>query len=146
MRISIKHAVQDGPISQGGGPFPGQDSYGVVPSGGTLNYLVVRGPKAGPLFQYKDGRCLSRQQFVDAVKAALQQAGVKHAKYNGHSFRIGAATAAASRGVEDSIIKTLGKWRSVAHVLCADSTRPVNKLFKSVVFLSRVYTGRFSPG
>ena len=32
-----------------------------------LSYLVVRGPEAGPLFRYKDGRCLSRKWFVDAI-------------------------------------------------------------------------------
>ena len=38
-------------------------------------------------------------------------------KYSGHSFRIGAATTAASVGVEDSLIKTLGRWESSAYLL-----------------------------
>ena len=33
----------------------------------------------------------------------------------GHSFRIGAATAAARRGIEDSVIKILGRWESAAY-------------------------------
>ena len=33
-------------------------------------------------------------------------------KYSGYSFSIGAATAAAAAGVEDSLIKTLGRWES----------------------------------
>lgn len=33
----------------------------------------------------------------------LQKAGVDARKYNMHSFRIGAATMAAAKGVEDSI-------------------------------------------
>ena len=36
--------------------------------------------------------------------------------FNGHSFRIGAATTAASRGMEeDCIIKTIGRWESDAY-------------------------------
>ena len=34
---------------------------------------------------------------------------------SGHSFRIGAATTAALRGVEDSVIKMLGRWESSAY-------------------------------
>lgn len=34
--------------------------------------------------------------------------------YNGHSFRIGAATTAASVHMEDHIIKVLGRWSSDA--------------------------------
>jgi len=35
-------------------------------------------------------------------------------QYAGHTFRIGAETAAALAEVEDSIIQTLGRWQSVA--------------------------------
>ena len=34
--------------------------------------------------------------------------------YSGHSFRIGAATAAAQAGLEDSTIQLLGRWSSGA--------------------------------
>ena len=53
---------------------------------------------------------------MELVRAALTSAGVDQQKYCGHSFRIGAATTAAAKGVEDSIIKTLGRWESVAYL------------------------------
>ena len=115
MRVSIKQSKTD-PFRKGVDLFLGKTATELCPVAALLNYLVVRGPEAGPLFRYKDGRCLSRQRFVEAIKAALQQAGVEQVKYNGHSFRIGAATTAAARGIEDSVIKTLGRWRSLAYL------------------------------
>ena len=50
------------------------------------------------------------------VKEGLQRAGIDSSKYNGHSFRIDAATTAAAKGIEDSIIKTLGRRESVAYL------------------------------
>ena len=51
------------------------------------------------------------------VKALLTKAGLNSAHYSSHSFRIGAATTAAALGVEDSLIKTLGRWQSSAYLL-----------------------------
>ena len=65
---------------------------------------------------FKDGTYLSRQRFVELVQAALQKAGINESEYCGHSFRISAATTAAKKGMEDSIIKTLGRWESVAYL------------------------------
>ena len=62
------------------------------------------------------GRYLTRRRFVVAVGEALERAGLDQANYCGHSFRIGAATTAAAKGMEDSLIKTLGRWRSLAYL------------------------------
>jgi len=75
-----------------------------------LAYLLVRVQQAGPLFKYQDGWLLTRQRLVAAVRDALPSAGVDPDHYAGHRFRIGAATKAASRSVEDSVIMTLGRW------------------------------------
>ena len=48
------------------------------------------------------------------VREALGKAGVDCTKYCGHSFRIGAAMTAASRGMDDSLM-TLGRWQSLAY-------------------------------
>ncbi len=52
-----------------------------------------------------------------AVRKALAAAGYVGAHYAGHSFRIGAATTAATQGLQDSLIKTLGRWESAAYTL-----------------------------
>ena len=65
----------------------------------------MRGKTAGPLFIWKSGLFLTRENFVAEVRRALEAAGLEASDFNGHSFRIGAATTAASRGMEDSMIK-----------------------------------------
>ena len=57
-----------------------------------------------------------RQRLVEALCLALARSGIDDSKYSGHSFRIGAATTAASKGVENCIIKTLGRWTSLAYL------------------------------
>ena len=81
-----------------------------------LNYEVARGSEQGPLFRFQDGWFLARQRLIQAVKEPLQRAGVEHSKYNGHSFRIGAVKTAAANGLEDSIIKMVGSWKSLAYL------------------------------
>lgn len=39
-----------------------------------------------------------------------------HCGFCGHSFRIGVATTATIKGVEDSTIQTLGRWESLAYL------------------------------
>ena len=53
---------------------------------------------------------------MNHVRAALKAKGIDDTKSVGHSFRIGAATTAAAVGVEDSVIKTLGRWESSAYL------------------------------
>ena len=73
--------------------------------------LAGMGPPGGPSlhFMFGRGRFLTRQRFVAAVRDALKVAGIECSKYCGHSFRIGAATTAATRGMEDALIKMLGR-------------------------------------
>ena len=78
-----------------------------------LAYLAARGGSEGPLFRTGDKQPLTRHQFVNEVKTALKSIGLDPSKYAGHSFRAGAATAAAR--LEDCTIKTLGRWESSAN-------------------------------
>ena len=49
---------------------------------------------------------------MKAMREALTSLGYNCSLYAGHSFRIGAATVAAQHGVQDSLIKTMGRWES----------------------------------
>jgi len=59
---------------------------------------------------------LTRAAFVNNLKLAITQAGMNAEGFSGHSFRSGAATTAATRGLPDSQIKQLGRWKSAAYL------------------------------
>ena len=70
-----------------------------------LAYLAIRPRAPGPFFIFQDGSVLSRHRLVSELSTALQLIGLDPAP---HSFRIGAASAAARAGLSDSFIQTLG--------------------------------------
>lgn len=89
----------------------------VCPHKNLCRYLKIRQCMFGnvpssPLFVTQDGSPLTRAVFVQKLKLILQRIGLNTELYGGHSFRIGAATAAAKAKVEDHLIKTLGRWSS----------------------------------
>ena len=77
----------------------------------TWNIAALR---LGHFFFSAGGLPLSKPRFVEQVRSALARAGISTERYSGHSFRIGAATAAAEAGVLDSTIQALGRWTSSA--------------------------------
>ena len=85
--------------------------------------MVKRKEGPGPFFRFCNGQPLTRPRLVIEVKRALTRAGVNSDHYSGHSFRSGAATAAAERGVEDATIKMLGQWKSSAYQLYVRTPR-----------------------
>jgi integrase len=78
------------------------------------SYVAVSGESPGAFFRSLNGCPLSKARFVDLVRSALARAGVPIAGYSGHSFRIGAATAASQAGIPDLAIQALGRWSSPA--------------------------------
>ena len=70
--------------------------------------------ESGPLFRLSGRQPLTRLRFVEEVRRALQKANLPAKDFAGHSFCIGAATTASATGVEDSMIQTLGRWKSSA--------------------------------
>ncbi|TKY91067.1 hypothetical protein EX895_000003 [Sporisorium graminicola] len=70
-------------------------------------------PAAAPVFGINDGfQPLTRSFFLSILRLALDRLGLQPSHYAGHSFRRGAATWAASAGIDSSTIQLLGRWSS----------------------------------
>jgi hypothetical protein len=106
--------IKDGPVPERCNDIPRQDS---VQWRRISDYMVRRGTEVGPFFRFGDGSPLTRERFVGGVRRALAAAGLDDSCYSGHCYRIGAASTAAQRGMQDSLIKTLGRWESSAYTL-----------------------------
>ena len=114
--LGAHQEVQDGPILKRNHRHGGVLGSNVVPVQALLKYMARRGNEEGPLFRFRNGHPLTRVRLDGALKKALQGAGSTAAGISTHSLRIGAATTAARRGVEDSAIKDLGRWKSRAYL------------------------------
>ena len=88
----------------------------ICPVAALLDYLNRRGSSPGPLFITKGGAPLRQQVFVANIQQALTAAGLEGINFNGHSFRIGAATTASEGGIPETTIKILGRWDSMAYL------------------------------
>ena len=78
------------------------------------NYLSLRGPQAGCLFLTANGLPLSRRHFDNITQRCLRFCDLDLSRYKGHSFRIGGASYAATKGFSDAQIRLLGRWKSDA--------------------------------
>lgn len=113
VRVHLKTSKTD-QFKQGMDVFLGKTNNDLCPVAALLNYLAARPPIPGPLFIRSDGKPLTKPILVKLLKATLESAGFQPQVFNGHSFRIGAATTAAANGVPETLIKTLGRWSSNA--------------------------------
>ena len=111
--VTLRGSKTD-PFGVGCTLFIGRTNSSICPVAALLAYLAIRPPSPGPLFVHDNGSPLTRAGLVSAVRAALSEGSVDLSRYTGHSFRIGAATAAAQAGLPDSMIQMLGRWRSSA--------------------------------
>ena len=93
----VRKQSKTDPFRRGIDLFMGRTGNDLCPVAALLAYLADRGAKKGPLFMFEDGRFLTRQRLVNCVRAALHSE-LADSQYCGHSFRIGAATAAAAAG------------------------------------------------
>lgn len=111
--VTLRGSKTD-PFGTGCTLFVGRSHTRICAVTAVLAYLAIRPPTPGPLFIWDDGTPLTRQALVREVRTALSGSNMDITRYTGHSFRIGAATEAAQAGLPDSLIQTLGRWRSSA--------------------------------
>ena len=93
IRIHIKASKTD-PFRKGVYVYLGKTGNELCPVMAMAAYMAVRGRLSGPFFQFVSGTPLSRELFVRHVRDALRPYDIDVKDYSGHSFRIGAATAA----------------------------------------------------
>ena len=114
IEVQIKASKTD-QYRQGTRVALGATGTAICPVSALLDYLTIRGNRQGTLFVNENGSPMKKGQFVLKVQQALQQMGVIGHHFNGHSFRIGAATSASQAWVPETTIKILGRWSSMAY-------------------------------
>ena len=79
-----------------------------------------------PLFHNGHWTPLSAKVFRSTFLHLVEQCGYDPAKFNTHSLRIGATTAAARAGLPSETIQKLGRWWSSAYQIytCHPLTHP----------------------
>ena len=132
LSVRVKQSKTD-QFRQGEPVTVGRTGQELCPVEAVRAFLAIRGGREGPLFQYWDGRPLTRARLDADLKKALERAGVDATGISTHSFRIGAATTAAQRGVQDSAIKDLGRWKSGAYLRYIRKKAPDRAKISSVL-------------
>ncbi len=135
LTVRLKASKTD-PFRKGVTVYLGVTGTELCPVAAVLNFMVLRGNTVGPFFRFSNGRFLTRDRFVAQLRKALQAAGFDPKQFAGHSFRKGAATTAAACGMQDSLIKTLGRWESAAYSIYIETSR------KTLCTASRTLAGR----
>ena len=69
MEIRLKASKTD-PYRKGVNIYVGRTGNALCPISAMLAYLALCDDKVGPLFQFDDGRSLTREHFVQAVRNA----------------------------------------------------------------------------
>ena len=108
--------------------------------GECFDFAIFARPKRGsPFISSSAGEELSYDRLLEAIKNIARHFGLDPARYGTHSSRIGGASALSAAGVEDSVIKLMGRWQSIAflkYIRLATSiySRALEALTNSSVF------------
>ena len=101
----------------------GKTANDLCPVVALMNYLALRGSNPGSSFMWEVSLPLTKSRFVSEVRKALSAANLPAANFAGYQrlhvtlTLIGAATTAATAGLEDLAIQTLGRWQSFSYLL-----------------------------
>ena len=133
-RVEIKlKASKTDPFRQGVTVRVAHNGSSLCPVTAIQRYREANPTLVGPLFQFQDGRYLTRQSLMRVLNT-IKPAGV--ANMSTHSFRIGAATAAAAAGYPRWAIQALGRWASDCYrryVRLSDQT--INCVSRAMAYL-----------
>ena len=86
----------------------------ICPVTALMAYLKSKCHTQGNLFTFVDGAPVQRSWFTGQLDRTVAFCGLDPTRYKAHSFRIGAATSAAARGMSDAQIRLAGRWKSDA--------------------------------
>ena len=142
MTLGIKASKTD-PFRSGHTITIGKTGLPLCPISAMQKYLQARDTSSGPLFIYSSGTPLTKTALVSETRALLSRSGFNASHYAGHSYRIGAATTAASAGLPTWLIKTMGRWSSdcyeryvrVPHSVLSDVSKTLAKKKKKKTHL-----------
>ncbi|GAA6097672.1 uncharacterized protein LOC119489294 [Tachysurus ichikawai] len=110
--ILLKHSKSDKDLKG----YPRRTNTDFCPFFSMSRYLGLR-PHARPdepLFITEESKAMSRSWLASRLRTACQSCGLSPELYTPHSFRIGAATTAASVTTIPTL-KSLGRWSSTAY-------------------------------
>ena len=113
VKIHLKKSKWD-QFGKGVDIYLGRTDLDICPVTALLAYIETRGSGLGPLFMDSSQARITKLWFIGQFQDVLATAGLPQQEYAGHTFRIGAATTAASVGLEDFTIQLLGRWQSAA--------------------------------
>ena len=85
-------------------------SHTICPVRWVWVYLQSRRESYGPIFMFRNGRFLVRNDIAKLIKNSLDEINL-----NTHSLWAGGATNLANLGVPDYVIQIMGRWRSDAY-------------------------------
>ena len=113
LKVHLKRSKTD-QLGKGVDVFIGHTGGPLCPVEAITAHVSTRGSVSGIFFRFANQDPLTKARFVSSVRQAMMAVGLPYNHFAGHSFQIGAATAAARAGLEDSTIRVLGRWNSAA--------------------------------